>query len=160
MSLSDWKLDRQTRRLIHKVIAKATRDQKRWTEGWDRSQLLTFGYSKLVVAKAVEFDSRRTWMPDNFLFYIWFFIIPYSRWWLLLAAAWLLMSIYGYYRCYKVRLSPADNRLVLEELTQKLGTDADESIEHPLLESWNRRLEKRALLWRLDRFLSRNPGSD
>jgi hypothetical protein len=26
--------------------------------------------------------------------------------------------------------------------------------EHPLLESWNRRLEKRALLWRVDRFLS------
>jgi hypothetical protein len=52
----------------------------------------------------------------------------------------------------------ADNLRLLEELKQKLGAELpvyDEvPQEHPFLESWNRRLEKRAILWRLDAFLS------
>jgi hypothetical protein len=53
----------------------------------------------------------------------------------------------------------ADNLRLLEDLKQKYGAELpvyDEvPKEHPFLESWNRRLEKRAILWRLDAFLSR-----
>jgi len=55
----------------------------------------------------------------------------------------------------------ADNQRLLEELKQKYGAELPAGIhtdvleEHPFLESWNRRLEKRAILWWLDAFLSR-----
>jgi hypothetical protein len=58
-------------------------------------------------------------------------------------------------------LYPANRRL-LQELKQREGAEAfrdamdwADITEHPLLERWNRRLEQRALLWRVDEFLSR-----
>jgi hypothetical protein len=70
-----------------------------------------------------------------------------------------LYYIHGLSRMRDLKSHYADNLRLLEELKQKLGTELPVYDEvphyHPLLESWNRRLEKRALLWRLDAFLSR-----
>ncbi len=70
-----------------------------------------------------------------------------------------LVVAYSFYQYRKTKLSFADNLLVLEELKQKLGADVLERAEipeeHPLLETWNRRSDKRPLFWRVDAFLSR-----
>ena len=71
----------------------------------------------------------------------------------------LLVYAFSLLRMFDLKSHYRDNLRLLEELKQKLGLELpvhDEMPhEHPLLESWNRRLEKRALLWRLDAFLSR-----
>ena len=70
-----------------------------------------------------------------------------------------LNYVHGLSRMRDLKLYYADNLRLLEDLKQKLGAELpvyDEiPQEHPLLESWSHRLEKRALLWRLDAFLSR-----
>ncbi|MCE0523629.1 MAG: hypothetical protein LV480_12040 [Methylacidiphilales bacterium] len=78
-----------------------------------------------------------------------------------LAIVFVLLPLYGFVlsRMRELKSHHADNHRLLEELKQKLGAELpvyDEvPQEHPFLESWNRRLEKRAILWRLDAFLSR-----
>lgn len=162
MPLAAKELDRQTLRLIDYVISKFARDKKKLWK-WDRSELLNDGYSDLIVTKAKPYDVKAA---SNPVFFVWFYIIwmtnsPYANKqapWILFIAVYLGWRLYWQHRYKRIRLSYDDNLLVMEELKQKLGTDILERIEieeHPLLESWNRRLERRAILWRLDAFLSR-----
>jgi hypothetical protein len=165
MPLSAKELDRRTLQLIRYVISKFTKDKKWWLEKWDRSELLSDGYSDRVVAKAKQYDIKAASSPSAWIVVFWMVVNPTKGreiWTLfILCALYLGWWIYWQSRYKKAQLSYADNLLVLEELTKKLGADALERAgipeEHPLLESWSRRLEKRAILWRLDAFLSRKP---
>lgn len=74
---------------------------------------------------------------------------------------WLALYVRVLLRMRELKSYYADNLRLLEELKQKYGAELPDGIhtdvleEHPFLESWNRRLEKSAILWRLDAFLSR-----
>jgi len=65
------------------------------------------------------------------------------------------------YRRFKPRY--AENLKIVTELEQKharelpYGLEEEFRREHPFLETLSRKLEKRAILWRLDAFLSRKP---
>ena len=74
----------------------------------------------------------------------------------------VLLMGFRYYR-YRLLVSCyAANLRLLEDLRQKLGSELPSEIkeERPLLYFWSRRLEQRAILWRLDAFLSRKPISN
>jgi hypothetical protein len=68
-------------------------------------------------------------------------------------------------RIKRLQFRYAENMRMLDELRKREGGKLPQEIEdgiyeeHPLVEYWSRRLEKRAILWRLDAFLSRKPIS-
>jgi hypothetical protein len=66
------------------------------------------------------------------------------------------------YRRPELKQRNSTNLRLLDDLRQKYGSEFPVGIpeERPLFEAWNRRLEKRALLWRLDAFLSRKSTRD
>jgi hypothetical protein len=155
-------LNRLTLKLVRCVILKSTKAKKRWLARWEKSELLTDGYSERIIAKAREYDLREQLKINIFLAIV--YILPnfmLHPWGLLVALFWFLIIAFTFHQYRKSKLSFADNLLVLEELKQKLGADILERTEipeeHPLLETWNRRNGKRPLLWRLDAFLSRKP---
>jgi len=83
---------------------------------------------------------------------------------LVVVLAWMFIVRARYMSDFEARY--AENRRLLEELKRKEGGEFSSLVENqiierrPLLEFWNRRLERRALLWRVDAFLSRKPVSE
>jgi hypothetical protein len=70
----------------------------------------------------------------------------------------VVSAIGGWYAYRRLTSRYAGNLALLQSLAEREGDSVyDLEVlpeEHPLLERWNQRLEKRALLWRVDRFLS------
>ncbi len=84
----------------------------------------------------------------------------------LIMFVWLPLCLLArFWRMHYLKSSYAENLHILEGIKQKYGQELSLGIyqgvmeEHPLLECWNRRLEKRPILWRLDAFLSRKSVS-
>ena len=91
----------------------------------------------------------------------------YLDWWIPTGSA-LLFAVGGFFslREYQgLKRRYPENLQLLQSLAAREG-DSVYKLEvppldyPPLLEKWNRRLEKRALLWRVDRFLSGKSSKD
>ena len=114
---------------------------------------------------------RRTWFISPLLFICAAgasFANVHGRYWLhcMVGSMFVVSGICGWYGYHKLIGRYAGNQRLLQALAEREG-DSVYNLEvipeeHPLLEHWNRRLEKRSLLWRVDRFLSRKirPGSN
>jgi hypothetical protein len=159
---SGRQLDRQAFLLVRRAIAKTTQNRKWWSQKWDRAKLADEGYSELVIRKARHYDQKDGWWGSFFvLFILWLGNNSEGNWkylWYALVALNLATLFFGKWSYAKERLSDAENERVIAELTARLGEHdqpAEIPVEHPLLESWNRRLEERPILWRLDNYLSR-----
>jgi hypothetical protein len=147
-------LDQMALKLVRRTIRQTSR-KYRWKLVQPAFMLRDESYSKLVIAKANQLEHKGT---ASILFFA-VLCLGIHRWELEFVMTLLVISvIISWVRYSSSKLSAADNKLVIEELIGRLGekiTDEDIPEEHPLLENWNRRLEKRALLWQVDRFLSR-----
>jgi hypothetical protein len=150
-----------------KLAAQATRtiihDRHWWFTSWNRSKLLKAGYSEQVIAKVRQYDLKqsRSSIP---LIVVVFLQPPWYHWRILFLNIFVVIWCIDLYRYRRNRLSAEDDKIVVEELMSRLGkgrtVDEQLAAEYPLLENWNRRLEKRAILWRVDRFLSGKPMND
>ena len=158
-------IDRQALKLAGQAIRKIPREplDPHWWFTTYRSRLLKAGYSEPVIAKAKQYVLKQS-LCSTPLFVVVFLQPPWNHWRILFLSMFAAMSLFNIYRYRRIKLSPEDDKIVVEELMSRLGKGrtVDEQIaaENPLLENWNRRLEKRALLWRVDRFLSGKPMKD
>jgi hypothetical protein len=156
-------IDRQALKLTGQAIKKIIYDRRWWFTSWNISKLLKAGYSEQVIAKAKQYDLKQCVTSGAMIVAV-FAFPPWDRWRLLFMSGLTILLFVDIYRFRRNKLSPEDDKIVVEELMSRFGKGktVDEQIaeEHPLLEDWNRRLEKRALLWRVDRFLSGKPMND
>ena len=79
-------------------------------------------------------------------------------------APWIGVGVYRWMEDSRLKTRYASNVELLKILREREPGLADQIGDpfayKPLLDAWNRRLEKRALLWRVDRFLSGKGGRE
>jgi hypothetical protein len=145
VDLSAKELDRQLLEIVGRVITKFAKDKKKWFV-WDRSELLTDGYSDRVVAKARQYDQKQAVTgPITSVCLFSSMALGHPKWWFIsvpLIVLCLALSAYRYQQYKYWRTSYSDDLLILDELKEKLGPNFEKS-------------ESRPFLWRLDAFLSR-----
>jgi hypothetical protein len=172
MNPSARDLDRQATRLVRRAIVHHTMEKDYRTGNWPREELLNDGYSQAVVRRARHIDdaalARQGWFVPLYLFNIGVARNSvtrdrYATLEISLLAVMIMglfaLALYRLYLSFRTRPAPDDDRLVVEELSPRLGpetlTEAFYADEYSTVSAWRNPQPRKALLWRLDAFLSR-----
>ena len=124
--------------------------------------------AKTVAGRIRFYETWRKWRPFGLGFCAFILVLSAVEFWSIFferaahfetPLIFLMYAGAGFNRFRQAkRLYPNDIRL-LEGFRQKAGgefpPDFNVPVDHSLLKSWNRRLDKRPIPWRVDRFLSR-----